>query len=855
MVASGRTVSRSGVGPINKWNCPLVSIHGSVNRTVNVRAGVPWIVSGCRYRPVQCSDPTANAVAPPFCSHRITLVRRPKCVSSLLTLGVPVSIEPVHPDLVKIALDKVEGFQFERFVQDFYSTLVGASFVPLGGMHDGGADGFDGEVVYEEVDAPTAFYQVSVQEDYRTKIRHTVGRLREVGRDPRTLVYVTSRTVSMPDAEERSLSRELDVAVQIRDAKYITAHINDSAGTIAAFNHHIRHLTDFLQTIGASSIITPSAYVQSPAVYVFLEQELARRRGDASLLDAVTDSLILWSLEGTDPDTRLMMSREDVLEKISREIPAVRQVVKGRIGDRLEWLSDKGYPGGRQVRWHKKANQFCLPYETRERIEDENRADEAMRLDVLASFYSRIREDTARHLDDLAARATAELTLRSLQMAFEREGLAFASFLETKDNAEYATMTDAIAAALAQRNVSGREKYLLADAVFATIRRVLYDSVEVERAYLAKLSRTYTLLFTLNSEPRLIEFFQQLAGTLHLYVGADLLVRALSERYLAVDGQLTRNTLLMASRLGARLVLTEPVLEEVLGNLRAADAEFRNWFEPVEYHVDHLMARNAPKIMVRAYFYARLDPRPDLRKPGSWPAFVSQFLPYADLHKASASDHLRRYLLATFGMEFESTDELMAMVDRGAVQKLAEDLADSKPNDRLAFNDALMAMAVYGRRFRWREESRVTEFGYETWWLTTEARILQHTRPLVREHRGAPYIMRADFLLNFMTLAPSVPEARATLGHVFPSLLGIRLSRRMNEDAFHAIMAKVHAAEDWDDARRTAAIASLVDQLKADFNKRYDVQIRARVNECRSQPSVPRPRANGSVKRETYIGS
>lgn len=401
-----------------------------------------------------------------------------------------MSTERVHPDLVKIALDKVEGFQFERFVHDFYSTLVGASFVPLGGLHDGGADGFDSEAVCEEIGAPMAFYQVSIQEDYRAKIRRTVSRLREVRRDPRTLVYITSRTVSLPDAEERSLSRDLDVAIQIRDAKYITAHINDSAGTTAAFNHHLRHLTDFLHAIGASSIITPSAHVRSPAVYVFLEQELARRRGDTSLLEAVTDSLILWALEGTDPDTGLMMSREDVLDRICREIPAVRQVVKGRVGSRLEWLSDKRYPGGRQVRWHKKLNQFCLPYETRQRIEDENRADEAMRLDVLASFYSRIREDTARHLDDPAARAAAELTLRSLQTAFEREGLAFASFLETRDNTEYATMTDAIAAALAERNVGGREKYLLADAVFATVRCVLYDSVDVERAYLAKLSRT-----------------------------------------------------------------------------------------------------------------------------------------------------------------------------------------------------------------------------------------------------------------------------------------------------------------------------------------------------------------------------
>jgi putative transposase len=58
---------------------------------------------------------------------------------------------------------------------------------------------------------------------------------------------------------------------------------------------------------------------------------------------------------------------------------------------------------------------------------------------------------------------------------------------------------------------------------------------------------------------------------------------------------------------------------------------------------------------------------------------------------------------------------------------------------------------------------------------------------------------------------------------------------RMNEDAFHKIMAKVRAAEDWDDARRTAAIASVVDQLKADFNKRYDRQINPRGSRSRDQ--------------------
>jgi hypothetical protein len=196
-------------------------------------------------------------------------------------------------------------------------------------------------------------------------------------------------------------------------------------------------------------------------------------------------------------------------------------------------------------------------------------------------------------------------------------------------------------------------------------------------------------------------------------------------------------------------------------------------------------------------------------------------------------------------MEVESADTLLSLVDSGAVRALADTLAESKPNDRLAYNDALMALAVYGRRRSRREQSRVTEFGYETWWLTAEARILRHTRSLVREHRGAPYIMRADFLLNFMTLAPSAQDTKVTLGHVFPSLLGIRLSRRMNEDAFHGIMAKVRAAEEMDEARRAAAVAHLVDQLKSNFDKQYDTQFDSELGDSREQRNgLARPVTN-----------
>jgi hypothetical protein len=51
-------------------------------------------------------------------------------------------VQTITADVVTIALERVEGTPFEDFVQAFYPAVSGSTYVPLGGTHDGGADGF-----------------------------------------------------------------------------------------------------------------------------------------------------------------------------------------------------------------------------------------------------------------------------------------------------------------------------------------------------------------------------------------------------------------------------------------------------------------------------------------------------------------------------------------------------------------------------------------------------------------------------------------------------------------------------------------------------------------------------------------
>jgi hypothetical protein len=107
--------------------------------------------------------------------------------------------------LVTVALDRVAGTPFEDFVNAFYPAISGSSYVPLGGLKDGGADAFFDSGLSEVRGKQGAFLQASIQEDHRAKIRGTVKRLREFGRTPTSLTYVTSRVIQYIDTEEELL--------------------------------------------------------------------------------------------------------------------------------------------------------------------------------------------------------------------------------------------------------------------------------------------------------------------------------------------------------------------------------------------------------------------------------------------------------------------------------------------------------------------------------------------------------------------------------------------------------------------------------------------------------------------------
>lgn len=735
-------------------------------------------------------------------------------------------METVNHKLVEIALVHVEGTPFEQFFHAFCPPLIGNEFVPLGGVHDGGADAFLAtKGIYEGKGVnPDTFYQASIQEDHRSKIRKTIKRLKDFGREPKTLYYVTSRVVVGIDKDEEALTAELKVFIKIRDRKWIVTNINHSPATISAFKTYLQPSLAFLSEVGGATIINESQNIPARTMCVFLGQEIERQRGKTDLLEAITDSLIFWALEGTDPDKNIFLKRHEILKKIELTLPSALPFINKILETRLERLASKQAASGREIKWHKKEDKFCLPFETRKLIIEENTEDEFLKLKVLELFAKRADQYQKSDEDSINSDQIAELAHRTIERTFEKEGLELAYFLSGKNDAKsYFSIADSVDDAMLEMELNGIDAINAKDAALAVLRQAFYNSSEEERRYFGKLSRTFTLLFTLRNEPRVIEHFKCMSSNFVLFVGSDIIIRALSERYLAKEDQMTVNLLRIIRDAGSNLVLTEGFLDEVHTHLEGTDWEFQNYFADLEKNFDRNIVRHAPKILIRSYFYAKLDSLLGNR-PSSWSSYIHQFCNYTDLHSNKGKNQIRGYLQEKFGFEFYSHEDMANLVNQDEVELLAEKIRPIKKGNILAINDARQILAVYNKRASLGEEHSPNSYGYRTWWFTHETRVRQYTRDLV-DAKGAQYIMRPEFILNFIALSPSTEAVRNSYRTIFPTILGVRLSNRMREDIFHNVMGKVKEVQKVDESRARVMMGEMSNRLMGDMYKQYETEL------------------------------
>lgn len=736
-------------------------------------------------------------------------------------------MEAVHTQLVELALSHVEGSVFERFFKEFASAIEGEAFVPIGGMHDGGADGYLSEPLYGTSKAGH-FFQASVQKDARAKINKTVRDLKKNGRAPKIVTYYTSLDIPFPDKLEADLFEIHGCLVRLRARQWISTNVNRSAQTRSAFKNHLQAELAYLNSFGAGTV--PASKLQKDAhrtVCVFLAQELDRRRGDAKLVHSVSDSLILFALEGTDPDADHLMTRDEILAKIQGHLPTAVPILRGNIDHRLAVLSSKDNPSGREIREYKKDGKYCLPFETRQLVHKENASDAILTQDVVNVFRDRAAEFISDAKSAIDPHDVASAAMQALHLTFEKQGLQMATALSSQQLSSTeplpSTSDQVDEVMMKMENLVDPAEFR--DLTDRVLRGAFYRSTLRERELLSKLSRTYFLMLSLSAEPKVIDYFQSMSSELVLFVGSDIIIRALTERYLDEQDQMTCTLLDMLKNAGAKLILSESTVSEVWGHIRSTDDEYVAEYSKIEPHVDWNIASHCRKIMIRSYFYARLDPLQKGERPRGWPSYVGNFCTYQQLHKKNAREELKLYLLERFGLEFLSADDLANLIDEEEVSRLSKPMEPLKESLRLAENDARQVLAVYGRRSQLREYHKNNPSGFKTWWLTQESRVLSVTGDLVREK--GPYVMRPEFLLNFIMISPTTKATAEKFREVIPSLLGIRLTNRMRPEVHKKMLDTARSYIGKDDARVAVELGNFATQIKHGSPALYDTSLTA----------------------------
>ena len=719
----------------------------------------------------------------------------------------------VSDTLATYLIGTLDGFGFERLVQKLLAIRDGDNFVALGGVHDGGADGFDRSVLVDK-GRPTSFVQISIQEDANGKIRQTVKRLIEFGRDVKTLTYWTCRKL-LVDVVEEKLSNELNITIRVRDWDSVIRLINANDKTSKLFTDHFRAEIFELSESRETNADKAFDVASDPSVYVFLQFERSERFSKGGLVTPIVDSLIYWTLRDTDPDDERLISREEIKRRITEVLPAAANSLIPSVDPRLQELTTKSGGGEQRVRHYRQSDSYCLPHSIRIELAQRSVEELALQALVRKSLTDRAISRGATEPADVAA-----VCERAIYRHFHEQGLILAAFLEKR--LDDIKVSDQIVESELQATVASgvslsKQSY---SAALGVLQEILYTPNPAENDFLRRLSRTSLLLFSLKHCPQLVQYFNKMTGKFRLLIGTDILIKALSESFLPAEHRHVTNLLKVAKACGASLLLSKPVVNEIFTHLHATHLEFRNHYAEQEPYITAPMASQSERILIRTYFYAKLL----MKRVSGWRSFIEMFLEYDDLTNLTerGEDQLQAYLCKVFDLEPLTREALLLAVNVAELDSLANALEQRNTKKPiLALNDASMVLAVYARRSSGAETEKYDGFGLRTWWLTKETHVLQHTAAVVQKHGGIPYIMRPEFLLNFLSLSPATSAIDPIVRDLLPSHVGLQIGQHLPAGHMHKLLVHFDEWKLMPDARREIRITDAIDRLKYDRLKRY----------------------------------
>lgn len=710
-------------------------------------------------------------------------------------------METIDITAFKYALSKIDdGFVFEEFAQAFLSAYLGQSFIPVGGTKDKGIDGF--QHVFSQKTRSQSIFQMSTELGWEDKISGTIEKLRNNNITFDRFIYVTNRKVSNKEVLCNKWWDENKVNLTIYDEGWFESNCTVSQGVVNAYYSFLgKYMHEYSKP---GQFYTVANLDSDSRLYVFLNQQFSERNNGIKTDEMIIDSLILFALEGTDPDKEILMTQDEILDKISEYISFSPELIKVKLSERLQALTTKP----RKIKYHSAKRGYCLPYETRCEIEERNLADQS-KYDV---FFEQSTIIVGRFLKDneVNTKDVVSLIERCLRTVFKRQGLEFSNYVLTGDSSDLVeqNLDDVIGLAVDESPVVLKNKQKVKDALHLGIRDIIYHGTKEQHAYLRSLSNTYMMMFLMKWEPKITTYFESLSSKLVLFVDTSILIPALSERLLEERNRRHWNLLTGAKNAGIKMYIYESHLDELVSHLQMIKNKYYTLYHPMEdVYTTETNILYIDEILLRAYYYAKLHGQVDS---------IEEFLDYfvsPDL-KPTVKQDLTLYLKDIFGIELITQKQWDIKIDEDDLEILVQELSDKKNATVKARNDAEMILSLFELREKNKETSNLGILGYRTWWLSKDTSTYRAVTKCFKDKYPVSCYIRPDFVYNYIALSPTTEEVGKMYDNLFPTMLGVNLSYHLPDDVMRAVQHKIKDFHGKEPIRIKQILSELSDKLK-----------------------------------------
>jgi hypothetical protein len=710
--------------------------------------------------------------------------------------------------LISLAIENISRTEFEQWVQKVLAKSEGLKFAPTGGIHDGGQDGFIRSVEGQA----THFVQITKQEDTRTKVRETVESIRKK-RKLEKLTLVTSKLEQNRDLSEAKWGREFGITLYIHDRNWLLVQASLDQKLRDELYGCVRAVLD--EITKATTVKKQLVPRDRLSIVTYLEAQARSLPTSEDFQNLCLDTIIYTALQNTDPSHGIFKTIDELETEISQTHPKLISKSTNTLAERLEFLSSKNNLP--RIRKHP-GQRFALPYEVRNQFDELTLSMQHLEDSFIACLSARIQEEGPEPSSVVHGQIIS-IVRDTLHETFRQQAINFSNSYSTSNEDANIEVYSIIENLIKQIDIQPCEAEFVQSISAKIFRNVCYSSSATEARFLEILMKYYTILFIMDGDPVVSEFFSEMARRLRIYLGTDIIVRCLSETFVKEKSRGMTNTLKRIQEGGVKLRITRRTLEEVFSHLHTTYLTFKNDFESWYRNGSLNEFIQSDRILIRAFGYAYFEPLGHFRQPRDWSDFLNQFGKASWFADPSRDiDEFGSFLLEKFALEFVELEGMTSKIDCDLAQQIADEIYSLRDRGatsgyaKLALNDAQMALFINAERNELNERVTSDLYGYNTWWMTEETKIIH---ALKKRSLPSEIVMHPQFLINHLLLdqARKGGDNQGPLG-LTPSLFGLRITDRVPQSTMKAFLNAVRDIDSSDEAAQRARIRSAANLLK-----------------------------------------